>query len=779
MQPARILVVEDENIVALDIHDRLTTLGYAVAGTASRGEEAVALADSSRPDLVLMDIHLQGAMDGIAAADLIRKRWRIPIVFLTAYSEDATLERAKRTEPFGYILKPFEDREIHSIIAMALYKHAAEERLRQSERRYATTLNSIGDGVIATDPTGRITFLNPVAEAITGWPMAQALGRPLADVFRIINEQSRQPVEDPVARVLREKAVVTLANHTILIARDGREIPIDDGAAPIFDDAGAIAGTVLVFQDVTERRQKEIALRDSQTRNRQIVETAHEGIWCIDAQSRTSFVNKRMEEILGYKEGEMLGRPLSEFLMPESVADHEVQMQSRSRGRPGHFERPYRHASGEWVWMSVSATPQFDESGRFLGSFAMFTDITARKRAEEERLAMERRLLHSQKLESLGVLAGGIAHDFNNLLTVILGNLELAMMDLPNPSSPARESLREATQATRRAADLTRQMLAYSGRGKFLIQEVDLSELLGEMSQLLKASVSKNVTLQFRSEAPTPKIHADAAQLQQIAMNLVTNASEAIGDHLGSITVCTGVRDWDAASLASSRLEEKPPPGRYVSLEVSDTGCGMEERVQQRLFEPFFTTKFTGRGLGMSAVLGVIRGHKGAIMVTSQPNCGSTIRVLFPVGAPAEAVTDALASPAPTHSASTANSGAVLVVDDEKLVLRLAVRMLERAGLRVLGAANGEEAIRIFQTEAANLSCVVMDLTMPGIDGIQASAELRRIRPDIPILLASGFDEHELSQRFAGQGLAGFIQKPYGVDNLAQPVLRLCQKRPS
>ena len=261
MKRPRILVVEDETVVSLDMQDRLTALGYEVSGAVARGEDALAQVEAGRPDLVLMDIRLKGAMDGIAAAEEIRRRWRLPVVYLTAYTEDSTLQRAKLTEPFGYVIKPFEDRELKSVIEMALYKHEAEQRLRESERRYATTLRSIGDGVIATDPFGRVTFLNPVAETLTGWPQAEADGHLLAEVFHIINEANRQPVEDPVARVLRENAVVGLANHTLLISRQGREFPIEDGAAPIRDDAGAITGTVLVFQDGTARREKEAELR--------------------------------------------------------------------------------------------------------------------------------------------------------------------------------------------------------------------------------------------------------------------------------------------------------------------------------------------------------------------------------------------------------------------------------------------------------------------------------------------------------------------------------------
>lgn len=261
MSQPRILIIEDEAIVALDIQDRLKDLGYAVAGMGERGDEALELVASTSPDLVLMDIRLKGDTDGITAAAAIRERWGIPVIYLTAFSEDSTLQRAKVTEPFGYVIKPFEDREIQSAIEIALYKHRAEQRLRESERRYATTLRSIGDGVIATDSGGQVTFMNPVAERLTGWSRTEAEGRPLAEVFRVANEQTRQAVEDPVAQVLRDGKVVGLANHTILFCRDGREIPIDDSAAPILDDMGKVAGTVLVFQDVSERRRKEAELR--------------------------------------------------------------------------------------------------------------------------------------------------------------------------------------------------------------------------------------------------------------------------------------------------------------------------------------------------------------------------------------------------------------------------------------------------------------------------------------------------------------------------------------
>jgi PAS domain S-box-containing protein len=257
MQTPRILVVEDQRVVARDIQEHLTQLGYSVTGVTASGEEAVRLAEEQRPDLVMMDIRLEGQTDGVEAARQIRVRCQLPVVYLTAHADEETLRRAKVTEPFGYVLKPFEERELRTVVEMALYKHGAERKLRESEHRYAVTLSSIGDAVIATDGQARVGFMNPVAEALTGWPRAEAAGRPLAEVFRIINEYTRQPAEDPAAKVLRLGTVVGLANHTVLLARGGGEVPIDDCGAPIKDDQGSITGVVLVFHDITERRRAE------------------------------------------------------------------------------------------------------------------------------------------------------------------------------------------------------------------------------------------------------------------------------------------------------------------------------------------------------------------------------------------------------------------------------------------------------------------------------------------------------------------------------------------
>jgi PAS domain S-box-containing protein len=303
MNATTILIVEDERIVARDIQNRLTRLGYAVVGVTRFGEEAVQLATALRPDLVLMDIRLEGAMDGVTAALEIRDRLQLPVVYLTAYADEETLQRARVTEPFGYILKPFEERELRTVIEMALYKHQAERKLRESERRYAITLSSIGDAVIATDDQAKVGFLNSVAANLTGWPAEEAVGQPLPEVFRIINEQTRQPVENPVIKILREGKVIGLANHTTLLARDGREIPIEDCGAPIIDDTGTITGSVLVFHDVSERRRSE----ESLTLFRALIDRTNDSIEVVDPDTgRILDVNEHACRSHGYTREEYL-----------------------------------------------------------------------------------------------------------------------------------------------------------------------------------------------------------------------------------------------------------------------------------------------------------------------------------------------------------------------------------------------------------------------------------------------------------------------------------------
>jgi nitrogen-specific signal transduction histidine kinase len=397
-----------------------------------------------------------------------------------------------------------------------------------------------------------------------------------------------------------------------------------------------------------------------------------------------------------------------------------------------------------------------------------FMDITDRKLAEEERHNLEKQMLHAQKLESLGVLAGGIAHDFNNILTAIVGNTDLALMRL-NPESPVRDNLERIEKAANRASDLAKQMLAYSGKGKFVIEAIDLSRLVEEMTHMLQVSISKKAVLRFNFAETLPTVDADATQLRQIIMNLVINASEAIGNKSGVIAISTGCMQCDRKYLSSAWLNEQIPEGFYVWIEIADTGCGMDKETLSKIFDPFFTTKFTGRGLGMAAVLGIVRGHKGAIRVYSEPGRGTTFKVFLPAGdKPKE-----LFNGDQQKQTDWKGSGTILLVDDEETVIGIGSEMLKELGFNVLTAMDGREALEVFKQKQDSFYCVILDLTMPHMDGEQAFRELRQINPNVKVIMSSGYNEQEIDQRFAGKGLAGFIQKPYKMSVLKEAIQKI------
>ena len=381
-------------------------------------------------------------------------------------------------------------------------------------------------------------------------------------------------------------------------------------------------------------------------------------------------------------------------------------------------------------------------------------DVSERRRIEEG-------LRRAQKLESLGVLAGGIAHDFNNLLMSILGNAELGRIGLDTESG-VYQRLEKIEAAAQRASELSSKMLAYSGKGEFVVSRVDLAAAVREMAHLLEGAVAKKTQLIFELESGLPMVEADVEQVEQVLMSLVTNASEALGNTGGTITVGCAAGDYSNEDLADTYLDDRLPAGFYVALEVRDDGCGMDEDLQLRIFDPFFSTKFTGRGLGLAAVLGIVRGHRGAIKIDSEPGRGSVFTILFPAAMEQSSAT----IDAPIARAAASGQTTVLVVDDDESVRNVAHDMVETLGFDVLSASNGLEGLEIFRRRADDIVLVILDLAMPKMSGEEAFHAIREISPAARVILASGYDERESTRLFAGQGLSGFIQKPYRLRNL-------------
>jgi signal transduction histidine kinase/ActR/RegA family two-component response regulator len=396
-------------------------------------------------------------------------------------------------------------------------------------------------------------------------------------------------------------------------------------------------------------------------------------------------------------------------------------------------------------------------------------EIEERRRSEEERARLERQVLHAQKLESLGILAGGIAHDFNNLLVGILGHAELARADVAG-SAPVLESLDAIVKASEKAADLCRQMLAYSGKASHVVRPTDLGGMLREIPALMKAAISKSIRIRDQVQPDLPPVLADVTQMHQLMLNLITNASEAIGDAPGVITLSTGIGNYTAEEMQRSASGRRLPPGLYEYFEVSDDGCGMNEETRLKIFDPFYSTKFTGRGLGLATVLGIVRGHGGAINVKSAPGEGTSVQVLLPVTETAPSEPAAPVAPDVETSKAT-----ILVVDDEEIVLGVAEAMLRRAGFEVQRALGGARALDMFRQDPARFDLLLVDLTMPDVGGFEVFRQVRAVREDLPVLLYSGYDEQETTGRLAGQRLTGFIHKPFSARQLVDKVREALQ----
>jgi len=473
-------------------------------------------------------------------------------------------------------------------------------------------------------------------------------------------------------------------------------------------------------------------------------------------EGRIIEINESFERNTGFTRDEVIGKTTIDLNVWAELEDREKIQQILKENKLIHnFEARFRRKSGT-IFPALCSMTLFEIDG-IAYVLSVMNDITDRKQLEEERIGLERRLLQAQKLESLGRVTAGIAHNFNNILMSVMGYLEMVLDDL-SLEHLARKNLEKALKSAKRAADLTRQILAYSGSGFFIFKEINISRLIEENISSFKSALSGTVSLSLNPAEDIPLINADPEQIRQVILNILINASESIDKNVGTVTLSTGVKDCDDDYLNQSCLEEKPKAGRFIYIEISDTGCGMDAKAKSLLFDPFFTTKFMGRGLGMSAVIGIIRSHKGAIFVNSEPGRGTTIRVLFPVSETKirerkivykeSAKTDSLPK-------------MVLIADDEEHVRNLCEITINRLGFRTLTAEDGQEAVEIFQEHADEIDCVLLDLTMPKMDGISAMDAMREIRPDVKIIISSGHSKEEISRRFKDKELTGILQKPF------------------
>ena len=522
-----------------------------------------------------------------------------------------------------------------------------------------------------------------------------------------------------------------------------------------------------------ELRQMQVELNIRDIRFRKFIEETPAGYFAINREGFFQRVNDSWLRMHGYDSAdEIIGQPFSITQIDGDPGTAQQNITDLFSGLPiltGEF--PQRCKDGSIGYHTFSAQP-ICLNGEVVGLEGLLIDITGHKRAEEEKLHLEQLYHQAQKLESLGVLAGGIAHDFNNLLMIIMGNCSLAKL---KPYC-AEEYLASIEKASERAADLCRQMLAYAGKAPFVLSNVNIVELVDDLVKMLKSTIAQNVVIQFVPSTNIPSIKADANQISQIVINLIINASEAIGNAEGKILVLLNKSFIKAGKQSRDHLGLAIPSGNYVCLEVIDSGCGMDNETKQRLFEPFFTTKFTGRGLGMPAVLGIIAKHNGALQLFSEPGKGTTFKFFLPAQA---------SDNTENHQEQQLNdlepwqgSGTILLVEDEERVAFIAKTMLEGLGFSVLEAVNGKEALELYQKKAANITLVITDIGMPVMNGYALYNELRKLNPELPVIISSGFGDKAISSTIDLEGAAGLLSKPYSLEKLRHVLKRVVAYMP-
>ena len=777
------------------------------------------------------------------------------------------------------------------LIGSMIETKQAEELLRKSEETLRATLKSIGDAVISTDMKGRVNSMNPVAETLTGWPAKEAIGQPIETVFQIINEHTRQPVESPVTTVMKSGHIVGLANHTLLLARDGREIPIADSGAPIRNEAGDTGGVVLVFRDQTEERRSRQVLESNYALLKIAGETAHFGGWTVDlgnnictwsdtvadihevphgyappveegisfyapewrekiAQVFSACANegtpydedmeiitqngkrvwvrtvghavkdetgriikvhgsfqditerKRTEQQLRdserkyrnifnnmqdiyyetsldgalleispsietiskgqYRRTDLIGRQMLDFYPDEKERERLIARLLES-GSVTDFEISLQNRDGSHVPCSISAKLSRDDQGNPVKIIGTMRDITERKHAEEEREKLRHQLAQAQKMESIGRLAGGVAHDFNNMLSVILGYAELAL-DRVSPDDPLHEDINEIQTAGRRAADVTRQLLAFARRQTIDPKVLDLNETVESMLRMLRRLIGEDIDLTWHPKPGLWPVNMDPTQIDQILVNLSLNARDAIGG-VGKITIETDGKSFDEAYLAD---HAEAVSGDFVMLAVTDNGCGMDAQTLANIYEPFFTTKGVGAGtgLGLPTVYGIVKQNNGFMNVYSEIGTGTTFRLYFPrhmaaVETPALAETDTI----PQGSGET-----VLVVEDDATILAMARKMLEHLGYQVVTAAGPARAEELAAAHGESMDLLMTDVIMPEMNGRDLSEKLKTRHPNLKVLFMSGYTANVIAHHGVLEDGVVFVQKPFSRKELATKV---------
>ncbi len=646
---------------------------------------------------------------------------------------------------------------------------------RESEARYRTLFEQNRNPVAVINLEGRYLDANPAFLEFTNKTREALLKM---HVFEFSPPDAKPQQEDIHTRIWETGGVLETEYFI-----DGEIKVLELSISPIqYGGADAVIGA---GRDVTAQKRAEAALRESEARYRNLVETITDWVWSIDVSGVHTFSNAAVEKLLGYAVAEITDRSAFALMHPydapraKKVFQEAVKLKKGWRG----LEISWVCKDGAIRYFESHAHPEFNEAGDLIGFSGVDRDVTDRKRAEEEKARLEARFHQMQKAESLGRMAGAIAHRFNNKLAAVTGNLEMALEDIPRGlgADAFRENLTEALHAAWEASDVSGMLLAYLGQLPHDREPIDLSALCRRTLPGLAACWAEPVEFMTDLSYPGPVIRGNINQMRQILVNLLTNAAESLIDGRGTVRLSVSVASpADIPDVHRFPVRWTPEDRPYACLEVADDGCGIPAPDIENLFDPFFTTRFTGRGLGLPVVLGIVRAHDGGVTVESRHGGGSVFRLFIPVArerpsddAVAATLTDRGLTGGKTAMKAPEHRGAILVADDEDMVRKVAAAMLARLGFQTLTARNGAEAVDIFRKNAADIRLVLTDLSMPGMNGWETLAAIRRIRPEVPVILASGYDEARVLSEKQAEHPSAILKKPYMRKDLEDAVTRV------
>jgi two-component system, cell cycle sensor histidine kinase and response regulator CckA len=634
---------------------------------------------------------------------------------------------------------------------------SVQEQLEASRERYFDLYDLAPIGYITLDEKGLVQEANLTAAKLMGVARSALVRHPLV---RFILPADKDIFYHHHRELFNTGSLQTCEFR--MLCSDGTSFWVEMEASAGQDSDGSPMCRAMIL-NITERKEAEETLKKSGESYRTIFEAANDAIFVHDPQTGSILdVNKKMCEMYSYTHEEALKLDvgdLSEGSPPYSRKEAVEQVKKAYRKGPQLFEWMAKDRTGRLFWVEVNL--KLAIIGGEERIIAIVRDITERKKTEEEKEYYESQFLQAQKLESLGILTGSIAHDFNNLLQIISGNIELTLLD-HGMSEKSRKYLSDSMHATKRAADLTNQMLAYSGNSMFNPINIDINKIIRDVEVMLVPLIPKNVQAVYNLAPGLPDIDSDPSQITQIIVNLMINAYESIGDNSGTITLSTGFGYFNSYDLVSIWVKQHPKAGEYVFIEIIDNGIGMDKGTLKKLFDPFFTTKFIGRGLGLSAVHGILRAHNGTVKIESEPGSGTTVRVFLPVSKssrkPAEVEAPALEG--------KKTRGSILIVDDDELVLNVGTNMLMESGFEVTVAVDGIQALEILTDDRRSargkrIVCIVLDIAMPRMDGAETLREIWKIDPETPVVIISGYTEEVARGKLEGMEFPPFLKKPF------------------